>query len=134
MDTSVTTNFALPNCSSYQFNATTYGVVFDGNNIESSSLAAAEAVYEQIENQITNAYAVNTGNALTAMQFASTNELNSYVKERDYQDSPLCFSFGFDEFDSTTDTYTFDIQMYAGWIPLTRLNQDQYQQATYAVN
>jgi len=67
--------------------------------------------------------------------FTDTDDLDSYVTSRTYdseKNSKLCFAFGFNVFDITTNT--FEIEMFFNNLPDNREDQLQFQKYKYDVS
>jgi hypothetical protein len=67
--------------------------------------------------------------------FTDTDDLDSYVTSRTYdseKNSKLCFAFGFNVFDITTNT--FEIEMFFNNLPDNREDQVQFQKYKYDVS
>lgn len=66
---------------------------------------------------------------LTSVTFDTTEELEDYVKKFDYAENKLCFALAWNEFDSSTHTYSFDVRMNFGDVLSTRLPQSEYEES-----
>mgnify|MGYP006950262617 CR=1 FL=1 len=118
--TSISTNYSLPDCT--QSNSFGIGVIIPN---DASDLEAATV--ERIVNQVDAAYNtyhsdVVIGPGTNLVTFADYDELNSYVRDKQYADNQLCFAFGFSTFDPTNAEFEFDLYFPVTAIGDTRQN------------
>lgn len=132
----VQTEFQLPNCTVDGYNATQIAVVVDQqlNSTESTYWPTLQTIFSEIS----EAYKINNKIIdeklwLTNLTFDSVGDLQDYVKKKDYASNQLCFSYGFEQFEPSSNKFKFALYFDANQIPNTGIDQVAFQTSIYDV-
>lgn len=119
------TPISLRSCSLY--NDVLIGI------IEEDGADQANAVLHTIFDEINQAFASASTEGLQLYKkvFASRDEMNDYVRKKDYRERSMCFGIGWHEFDSVTHSYAIDMSYNFGDFYENRLPQTYYENSIY---
>ena len=122
------TDLALLNCTLYQ--RFIVGLV---EQDEETKTTEGYTVLRQIFDELNDAYKlanIEDGFELTERKFDSSDDLEDYVRDRDYVDKPLCFALSWHEFNSEEKIFSLNLQWNYGDQLATRLPQTEYEESS----
>ena len=81
-----------------------------------------DAILDSIFDEINSAYKSTMGDkySLELKAFDSEDDMDSYVKDKDYRNKAMCFAFGWNKFKPEENVFEFEMRFNFGILYQTR--------------